>query len=570
MSTSPTFLPGGVRTRLWLGFGLLLVLIVAAATVAGQSLDHLADAIETTTSRAQTEASLSSRVALQVVRTIDGAGRYLDGGTPAAAEQFRRAGWDAHRTVRSLNERPGQSAQEIATLATVDERLSEMEVRYALAHRLRELGRAGDAARAAAPAERTESELLSALERLGTLKSSNVSAATAALQRTTRDRAFAMFILLGAAVALGVAIVLATVRGIGQPLDLLVGQAERLRDGDLAARTTQALPGEFAVLGQAMNQMGDSLVRVVRSASHTADAVAASAQELSTVSEQIALSAGQTAGAMSDVTLGAETQVAQLRLAEEAIATMRDGAGTVLARTQEVGTLAREIEDSAQQKRGEVSHAMAVLAEARALVERGAAEVVALSATTADITRFVQVVSQIADQTNLLALNAAIEAARAGDAGRGFAVVADEVRKLAEQSQRAADDIVTLTGVVTSRVTSGAAVMQQGASRMGEIERVSRDLDAALDTIATAAERTRVAAQGNADAAHASVAASAMASERLTEVARTAESHAAAAQQVGASTEEQSAACEEMTSASGELLREAEGLRGIVGGLRTG
>ena len=177
--------------------------------------------------------------------------------------------------------------------------------------------------------------------------------------------------------------------------------------------------------------------------------------------------------------------------------------------------------------------------------------------------------SQIADQTNLLALNAAIEAARAGDAGRGFAVVADEVRKLAEQSQKAADDIVQMTGVVTTRVTSSARAMEQSAGRVGEIERVSRNIDSALRTITDAAERTRVAAVGVKGAAEANASAVSSAATSLESIAKTAESHAAAAEQVNASTQEQSAACEQMTSASNVLLQGSTQLRELVGGLRT-
>jgi methyl-accepting chemotaxis protein len=170
---------------------------------------------------------------------------------------------------------------------------------------------------------------------------------------------------------------------------------------------------------------------------------------------------------------------------------------------REVTDLARSIEGAAQAKRLEVDRALGILVDVKHGVERAAEEIRALSATVADISQFVATVGQIADQTNLLALNAAIEAARAGEAGRGFAVVADEVRKLAEQSQKAADDIVQMTGHVTTRVAISARAMEASAVSVSEIERVSRDIDSALRVITDAAERTRVAAVGVTGAAEA-------------------------------------------------------------------
>jgi methyl-accepting chemotaxis protein len=178
-------------------------------------------------------------------------------------------------------------------------------------------------------------------------------------------------------------------------------------------------------------------------------------------------------------------------------------------------------------------------------------------------------VGRIADQTNLLSLNAAIEAARAGAAGRGFGVVADEIRKLADQARAAADDVVDLTASVTARVASTSTTMERGVNQVGEIERVSHDLDETLEQILASAGRTRGAAEGVANTAEANVRAVQDATESLSGVARTAEGHAATAMQVSASTEEQSAACEQMSAASEQLLGGSTRLRKLVGELKT-
>ena len=235
-----------------------------------------------------------------------------------------------------------------------------------------------------------------------------------------------------------------------------------------------------------------------------------------------------------------------------------------------MGVLAGTIEQSAQAKRIEIERALAILTDVRATVQKAGAEVVALDRTAEGINKFVGSVSRIAEQTNLLALNAAIEAARAGQAGRGFAVVADEVRKLAEQAQAAADDVVHLTGAVTARVKSTALAMEIGVARVGEIERVSRDIDSALAIIGAAAERTRGAARTVSSEAEQNMDIVKTAANGVSSIAKTAEGHAAAAQQVSASTEEQSAACEQMSSASGHLLQGSTRLRELVGGLKTG
>jgi methyl-accepting chemotaxis protein len=560
---------GTIRGRLWGGFGILVALLVVAGAVARSSMGTLADTMTTTLSSVQEESQLASQLSGAVAQTLEAAAQYVESRDSASERLFRDQGWAAHAIQRRMNNRPGQTAEEIGVLAAIDARLSDLEVKYALAHRLADLGRNADAHAAAARARAVVDPLLTNITRLAQLKAQKVATASTQLASETKRRANIMLALIGLALVIGIVVVVVTVVSVSRPLKALLTHADRLSRGDLTARTTAPMPAEFRILADAMNRTGDSLSRVVAAAARTAESVSSSAHQLSSVSEEIAVSASHMANAMSEVSHGAETQVHQLREVDDTLSTVRNTSGEVKARADEVVDLAGSIERSAGEKRAEIERALGILADVKTSVEQAASEVAALSTAAANITQFVQSVSQIAEQTNLLALNAAIEAARAGDAGRGFAVVADEVRKLAEQSQKAAQEVVQVTGLVTSRVGTSSKAMESGALRVVEIERMSREIDKALSVISAAATRTKAAASGVSKAAEQNAEAVGRASAGLDTIGKTAENHAAAAEEVNASTEEQSAACEEMTSASNLLLGESNQLRDLVGGLKT-
>ncbi len=109
-------------------------------------------------------------------------------------------------------------------------------------------------------------------------------------------------------------------------------------------------------------------------------------------------------------------------------------------------------------------------------LSRGAAILHQLEASSAEVLKVNEIISDIASQTDMLALNASIEAARAGDAGRGFALVASEVKSLALQTTKANEQVREKIGHMHGVMADALAILQQLSSI--SIQSKATDLDA--------------------------------------------------------------------------------------------
>jgi methyl-accepting chemotaxis protein len=188
--------------------------------------------------------------------------------------------------------------------------------------------------------------------------------------------------------------------------------------------------------------------------------VAASSEELSASSAQIAASAQETSS-QSGVVAGAAEDVSR-------------SVATVAAGAEQMGASIREIASNA----AEASEVAARAVDAAATTTETVAK---LGESSAEIGNVVKVITSIAEQTNLLALNATIEAARAGEAGKGFAVVANEVKELAQETARATEDISRRVAAIQSD-TEGAV------DAIGQISQVIGQINDFQTTIASAVE----------------------------------------------------------------------------------
>ncbi len=100
-----------------------------------------------------------------------------------------------------------------------------------------------------------------------------------------------------------------------------------------------------------------------------------------------------------------------------------------------------------------------------------------------EISKTMEVITDIADETNLIALNAAIEAARAGEHGRGFAVVAEKIRELAEVSLDNAKTISSVLKKIHEHIDLVTKNAKQAKDVMGLLGTSSKELSNRFEDI---------------------------------------------------------------------------------------
>ncbi|MDR6765594.1 methyl-accepting chemotaxis protein [Acidovorax delafieldii] len=470
MSAASTLKSLSISSRLSLGFGCMLVLLVAVAAVGQLSVGKVHDQMTQITGVGANKAKLVNGM-LESVSAIGiqsrSAAMLNDIDPKQAREQIVAVG-------KTLKEYAAQEAalSELLTPAKATpaelKLLSEVQ---ALGGKTRpELDSAikaaddGDTVSATlalmtrvAPAETAwRAKLRELIELQNTLNAE----ATASAEQTQSSARVVGGLLVLLAIGLGALIAWRITASITAPIGRAVVVAERIARGDLTSQVEVRIHDETGRLLEAIAAMQERLRTLVGEIGQTADSILVASSEV----------------ASGNLDLSQRTEQTSHNL-QSAASSLVDLTGTV-----------SQSADSARQANQLASTASDAATRGGEVVGQVVRTMDTISASSRKIADIISVIDGIAFQTNILALNAAVEAARAGEQGRGFAVVAGEVRNLAGRSAQAAREIKALIGTSVDQVQEGSTLVNHAGKTIEELVQSVRRVSDIMGEITAATQ----------------------------------------------------------------------------------
>jgi methyl-accepting chemotaxis protein len=296
--------------------------------------------------------------------------------------------------------------------------------------------------------------------------------------------------LCSLALFLGIGIGFSTFRSIAPPIKAMTHAMETLAEGDLATIIPSTeRTDEIGEMAKAMQVFKDNALQVEKLRRDQETAAARAAAERKEIMNDMADRfeakvmgiVKVVSSSSSELQATAQNLSADAQQASDRATTVAAAATETTANVQTVASASEELSSSIREISGQVAEAAKIAVTASEKATKTNAMVQTLSEAASKIGDVVSLINDIAAQTNLLALNATIEAARAGDAGKGFAVVANEVKSLATQTAHATEEIGGQVRSVQEETTHAVEAIDEIGKIIVNLQQISSAISAAVE-----------------------------------------------------------------------------------------
>lgn len=256
-----------------------------------------------------------------------------------------------------------------------------------------------------------------------------------------------------------------TLEKISAYIDEISGTLNNISQSDLNLSIENEYQGDFAPIKESLNKIIDALNIEMSQIDESALQVSTGSQNVAEVAQNLARGATQQASAI-----------------EQLSSTIVDISDKVSVTAQNAG-IANKSSNEASEEISVSTQRMDELLIAMRDIDNASAE----------ISKIIKTIEDIAFQTNILALNASVEAARAGTAGKGFSVVADEVRNLAGKCASASRDTAALIENSIQFSKRGAKLADNTSESLNKAVASAKNVCDIVDEISKASQEQAVA-----------------------------------------------------------------------------
>jgi len=340
----------------------------------------------------------------------------------------------------------------------------------------------------------------------------------------------------------------------------------KIAAGDLMYRVSIDEADPLVKLKVDYNSASDSIRDVLTTLSNAVNRLDSTISDTIKSTEEIAKATEQVAIQSQKATDNAKTQLVGVQKISNEISEISASIEQIASTSHDVMTHAEKASKEGAQAAGIGNLATNKMQIVEKISKQSVDDITALNDQMRQISKIVNLITDIANQTNLLALNAAIEAARAGEHGRGFAVVAGEVKNLAGESKKASSQIETLIKSIQAKSEQTSQSMKNSFEEIkAGIDSVNKTVES-LNLIISEANIVSLGVNEITKATEDQAQATNQLMSGIESFAGLNRDNQQRMEDMAALAEESSASTEEIASASSELSTLAESCKNVIGG----